>query len=764
MKNDLYITNSYNKKKMLSNAKKLSNKRIIDVNEFLKRYTFSYDEEAIYYIMKKYHVVYAVAKIYLENLIYSSDLSSKTRFLSELKEDLINNNLLKIDKLFQNFARSNKVVFYQHALSKDEKKLYEDLNYEVELSHNSFEHSIHEFKNVEEEINFVCNKIIELINQGIDINNIKLLNVKDDSKQIIYRLFKFYNIPISCEKSSLYAYNATLKFLDKLRNSRNIQESIDYLKELHSEEENDIINILNKYTFIKEVDDEYIECLINEFKNKKKKIKLQNEIEIIDFEDEITKEYVFLLGFNDELPKTYKDESYISDEIKEKLGFATSIDKNIYEENKVLNCIKNIKNLTITYSKKVISAEHNISKLNETLNYEIIKTDYQNYSYSNIYNEITLTKYLDKLNKFNIKNKDLEYLLYNYEIPYQKYDNSFKGIEKEDLYKYLDEKLLLSYSSMDNYYKCGFRYYLNNILKITNYEETFAIKIGNIFHEMLSLAFKDNFDFENSWKEIISKTTLDHKEEVFIVKLKEDLKFIIDTINKQNKLTTLTEEMYEHKIFINKDRNIKVTFMGVIDKLKYKKVDGKTLVAIIDYKTGSPNTSLTNSIYGLDMQLPVYLYLANNLERLENVEIVGFYLQKILNNEINYNPKKDYLKEKQDNLKLEGYSIDNYELLEQFDSSFKDSEMIKSMKIGNNGFYAYSKTISKEQVDNLIKLVDTKIDESIDNIIECNFKINPKKIKNETTCSFCPYKVICYLKEEDIVELEEIKDLDFLKG
>ena len=164
------------------------------------------------------------------------------------------------------------------------------------------------------------------------------------------------------------------------------------------------------------------------------------------------------------------------------------------------------------------------------------------------------------------------------------------------------------------------------------------------------------------------------------------------------------------------------------------------------------------------MQLPVYLYLASNINELENVEFVGFYLQKILNNEINYNPKKDYLKEKQDNLKLEGYSIDNYELLEQFDSSFKDSEMIKSMKIGNNGFYAYSKTITNEQIQNLIKLVNNKIDDAIDNILDCNFDINPKKIKNETTCSFCPYKEICYLKEEDIVELEEIKDLDFLKG
>ena len=53
-------------------------------------------------------------------------------------------------------------------------------------------------------------------------------------------------------------------------------------------------------------------------------------------------------------------------------------------------------------------------------------------------------------------------------------------------------------------------------------------------------------------------------------KLKEELRFIIDTINKQNSFNSLDKSLYENKIYINKEGNIKLTFMGIIDKLLYK--------------------------------------------------------------------------------------------------------------------------------------------------------------------------------------------------
>ena len=65
--------------------------------------------------------------------------------------------------------------------------------------------------------------------------------------------------------------------------------------------------------------------------------------------------------------------------------------------------------------------------------------------------------------------------------------------------KFIDNKLLLSYSSLDNYYHCSFKYYIKNILKLDPYEEQFMAFVGSLFHYVLSLSFNDNFDFETEF-------------------------------------------------------------------------------------------------------------------------------------------------------------------------------------------------------------------------------------------------------------------------
>ena len=83
--------------------------------------------------------------------------------------------------------------------------------------------------------------------------------------------------------------------------------------------------------------------------------------------------------------------------------------------------------------------------------------------------------------------------------------------------------------------------------------------------------------------------------------------YIADTISKY----------LEEKLYIKPTGNDNEVFMGIIDKLVYTKVDDEYLAAIIDYKTGNPNLNLNYLPYGLDMQLPVYLYLVNKSKKLE---------------------------------------------------------------------------------------------------------------------------------------------------
>ena len=381
-----------------------------------------------------------------------------------------------------------------------------------------------------------------------------------------------------------------------------------------------------------------------------------------------------------------------------------------------------------------------------------------NYSNSNMINKILLTEKLDNLVKYNIMEDDINLLYSNYQdIDYMKYSNKYNRIDKYKLYKYLDDKLVLAYTSFDNCNRCKFKYYLNNILKINVIRDDFSIIIGNVCHYVLSQMDNEDYDTRRYFDEYLSnERDFTSRELFFLDNIKEEMVFIIDTIRKQLGYTSFDKKMYEEKVYVNKDKNIKVTFMGIIDKVLYKEEDDITYLAVIDYKTGNTNIKLDNMEYGIGMQLPIYLYLTSNM-KFKNIEVVGFYLQKLLST--NLDNTKDYITARENNLKLEGYSINNPSILSKFDKTYNDSKLIKSMKTSKNGFYSYSKVLDKEEIDNIITSTDEMIDKVIDNILEADFSINPKVIDGENvSCKFCEYRDICFRRENDIVYINKSKE------
>ena len=760
----LVIPNQIKNKKILELNNELLNIKIMSLNELIKKYKFDYDEKTIYHLMKKENIKYDIAKNYIENLYYIENKeyeSIKLNKLVNIKNYLEENNLLIYDNLFKEYIKNKKIYIYND-LNKYQSKIIEELKnisevIILEKEYNDFIPVIHEFSNITEEVNFVANEICKLIDNNIDINKIKLVNVKDEYINEIKKTFKFYNIPINIDKKNIFGTKLVQDFINNIE--KNIENTLNYIKEnynLELEENNKIynklINIINNYAWC----DDYLEIkdlIINKIKNTNIEEKLNNAVDIESLEN-ITDEYVFIMNFNQgSIPKIYKDEEYIDDDTLKKLNLDTSIDKNISEKTKTIKQIKNIKNCIITYKLKTPFATYYPSSIIEDLNKEIIKEHIkEDISYSETYDKINLTKKLDNLIKFNIKDEELEKLYSNYEIPYNTYNNKFTGIDKNELLEYTKNKILLSYSSMDNYYHCAFKYYINNILRLKPYEETFYTIIGSLFHHVLENSLKNNDDYKKYWDEYISNLTLTNKEKFFIDNLEETCKFTVEVVKKQLDYISLDKTKYEEKIYINK--NTKITFMGIIDKLMYKEEDNQTVVALIDYKTGNANIDLNKTIYGLNMQLPIYLYLSQN-SSLKNVKIAGFYLQNIINKENDEN-----------SLKLNGYSTSNKEILEKFDNSYENSNMIKSMRTKTDGeFYSYSKTLNEIEMNNLIKLVDQKIEEAANNILEAKFDINPKKIEGiNIGCEFCTFKDICFKKEQDSVYLKEQDYKEFLGG
>ncbi len=785
LKNNSIIICDYKYKekilKSLASTKDVLNIKFYTLKEIIKKYTFDYDERTIYYLIKKYNFKYEIAKIYLDNMVYIDEnktyKNKKINILVDLKKDLIENNLLIFDDLFKKYLKNYNIyiIGYDYFLNNELQiieMLKENNNVNIISSSAKYEiNKVHEFENINDEIEYIAKNICNLVINGVSLNEIKLLNVSEEYYNPIKRIFDLYNININLPKNN-YLYNNIVGKIFLENYDSNISKTLESIKNYNYEIVNQIINIVNKYNF----SDDYMdvkELIINDMKNTKVvEAKFESAIELASLNSYFENEYVFLMNFNlGAIPKVLQDEDYITDFMKKDLDMKSTIELNKEIKKSTINNIKNIKNLTITYKKKNGKKECYPSVLIEDMNLEVIKENNNLInSYSQNYDKLKFACKIDSLIKYGVKDSDLEILNNNYKIPYNLYNNKFKQIDVNSFHEYIKNKLSLSYSSLNDYNKCAFKYYLKNVLKLEKYDEKFMAYIGSIFHKVLETCLDSEITVEEVVNNYIKndQKNLTNKEKFFIEKLIEEIKIVIKVIREQNECCNLNNALYEEHIYIDKsENNYNITFNGIIDKMIYQKNIDDTNVAIIDYKTGNTNIDLKLVPYGIDMQLPIYLYLAKHCNKISNPKFAGFYLQRLFDNEVSIQKDKSYDELKKENLKLTGYSTDVISRLYDLDNTYENSKVIKSMKVKKDGsFSSYAKVLSDNEIDTLIDVVDNKINEGIDNILNADFKINPKKIEQDSIygCDFCKFKDICFRKQEDALFIKKDEELEFLRG
>ena len=110
-----------------------------------------------------------------------------------------------------------------------------------------------------------------------------------------------------------------------------------------------------------------------------------------------------------------------------------------------------------------------------------------------------------------------------------------------------------------------------------------------------------------------------------------------------------------------------------------------------------------------------------------------------------------------DNLKLEGYSNKNKDILRLIDENYEKSSVIKSMSVKKDGnFGRYAKVLNDEEIKELVDFTKEKLKETADNINKAEFNINPKKIdKDNISCKFCKFKDICFMEDYDTIKIEK---------
>ena len=243
-------------------------------------------------------------------------------------------------------------------------------------------------------------------------------------------------------------------------------------------------------------------------------------------------------------------------------------------------------------------------------------------------------------------------------------------------------------------------------------------------HKVIQECYKTDFDFDKEFElqknDVIKDIELKNSELFFINNIKSKTKEVVDFLLKNEELTSLNNHLHEKDIKITQEyNNISFTIKGFIDKLIYTEIDNVIYAAIIDLKTN--NTIIDKNLfeYGLGLQLPFYLYLLRNDKidtTFNDAKFLGLYIHNILNK---CNDDKS--------LKYNGLTIDNKEVLHILDSTYQHSSLITGLSIKNDGeFKNLNRIIKEEDLNNLENLIDSKIDEFLSDVFNCNFNITSK--------------------------------------
>jgi len=701
------------------------NFKLIEKSELISKLTFEYDDRSLIFLHRLGYS-YDNSKEIMKNLILlKKDISKKIDDLIEIYNKLDGEKLLTHDELFKKYISKQDVLLYEVDDLLVKRLL--DLNkvkYKEYHDEGVSDLSCYEFKEFDDEIRFLFEKIFFLINQGIPFNKIKIVSSDKRYLSVLRKYQDIYNLRFASLRQDKFFYTFDYKVFKSIFQTTILEQTLDFAEE-KVDDYASLNKIISHYLRVKNyIKEEEVEEFID-YNAKNIDVKCNHyddEIEITTLDNVNDDDYVFILGFClNKYPSLVRNDDYLSDREKEALGLETSLMKQQNEEKRLKRKLNHLKNCYISLCLKdgnnVFYPSHLIEKLNMSV---INNYQFQHVVFSKDGFDLYMGKVFDDEKNFSFYNpyflscskESIKYLTYSHR--FNKFSINHSSLE-------------LSYSKIQSFYECSFKYYLSYILKADEFNDNIASTIGNFAHHLLELKMKGcpvDFDLE------LNKLSIKASYHLLINALKEQ---IIASLNH-------TYDMFEHSQFdkVLAESNNYVYYIdkesyleGKIDLIMYNDKD----FAIIDYKTNDTKFDPKLVKYGLNMQLPTYVLLCQESQQnFISKTLTGLYINTIIS--------KDYYQDKNDYLLLKGITITDAD----FDKIGK--EYIKPTRKKYISF-------GEKNYEMLLNMTKEKIRDAARIIKNGQFDINPKKKKNTNlSCTFCEFNDVCYHDYRDDVYID----------
>ena len=445
--------------------------------------------------------------------------------------------------------------------------------------------------------------------------------------------------------------------------------------------------------------------------------------------------------------------------------------------------VSELKNIFPNLEVHSAEAEYSVSAAETDANtFEILASNFDD----NTEFIATLKEYFADKPEFESRLSAVERLSKNEDIIIKNPDLARK-LFKNDMY--------LSVSKIEDYYKCAFKYYckfgLNARPRIK--AEMNPMETGSVIHYVLECIVRDYgskglieldsrqipTEVKKYLKQYLESKMGDYSE--FTVRFKYRFMYLSKLISCV--VLRLREEFencdFEPKAFelsigngengesvksqvINLPDGGTIQIRGSIDRVDTYTENGEQYVRVVDYKSGIKKFKLSDILYGLNLQMFVYLFtLCKSDNELAGKEAGVLYLHSsrriydVSRNAID----SGVFKNDNDTYKMVGVVLNDEEnpIAEHMEHDLKGEfiDVKCSAKSGVSG-----SIVSLEDMGRISRKIDSLIEQMGVELHMGKIMQNPVNSTNHNnTCEFCDYSSVCANRKE--IELKEIEELSF---
>lgn len=363
-------------------------------------------------------------------------------------------------------------------------------------------------------------------------------------------------------------------------------------------------------------------------------------------------------------------------------------------------------------------------------------------------------------------------------------NSDHKIYDKNLILKLLSDRLVVSATSFEEYNLCHFKYYCRYALRIAarGRKEINFLELGNLVHMCLENIFaqcSSKADFlaltDEQITENIKEFSQKYKENYLggdfgknarfdakFRKLTEDTLSLIDHLKEELKNSEFIPIKYEFElseangvepVTLKTKDGIEVILKGKIDRVDIFEDGGERFIRIIDYKTGEKKFNLDNILFGIDMQMLLYLFSITG-EKTPFGDTVPAGVLYMPSGKIDLDRKRSDKNGKPDYLnkyyKMTGVLLKEVRVLQAMEESIEGIFVPAKLtaEARKKGTFILDKNrsscLTREQFARLKKHAQKLLRDMADELYSGNISATPLNYdKNRNVCDYCDYREIC---------------------